>query len=82
MGLAGAAVLAATRWLHPSFAAPQRGFRVLDDTSAAVVAALVPVVLATSLPAEREASALRVKETVEAFDRAVSALSPPGCLSP
>jgi hypothetical protein len=75
VGAASAAVLVATRWLHPSFAAPLGGFRVLDASSAGMVAALVPVVLADALPMDH-ARAARIRETVEAFDRAVAALSP------
>ena len=74
VGAAAGAVLATAQWLRPSFAAPQQGFRVLDATGAAMVRALVPVVLADALPAQ--AREQRVQETVEAFDRAVGALSP------
>ena len=71
VGIAGVAVLAAARLLEkPRSASPD--LRVLDAGSAAVVAALVPVVLAGALP--REAGLTR--EVVEAFDRAVSGLSP------
>ena len=74
VGAAAGALLATAQWLRPSVAAPQQGLRVLDATAAAMVRALVPVVLADALPVE--ARAQRVQETVEAFDRAVSALSP------
>jgi len=74
VGLAGAAVLVAARWLdRPGSAAPHRA---LDDAHVEVIAALVPVVLAGSLPtvpAEREAA---MREVVEAFDRAVGGLGP------
>lgn len=76
VGLAGAAVLAAARLFDRSLAAPTASFRVLDAESAATVAALVPVVLAGALPAQPAARARSVRETVEAFDRAVAGLAP------
>ena len=69
VGIAGIAVLAAARWLEPARERPA-ALRVLDAESAALVAALAPVVLAGSMP--REA----VREVVEGFDRAVSGLAP------
>jgi hypothetical protein len=75
VGMAGVAVLAATRLLErPAGASSPRRF--LDRDGAALVAALVPVVLAGALPpqgAQRDAAA---REVVEAFDRAVSGLAP------
>jgi hypothetical protein len=70
VGLAGSAVLAATRLLeHPARAASSaRG----DP----VVRALVPVVLDGALPADAASRALAIDETVEAFARAVSGLDP------
>ena len=71
VGIAGIAVLAAARLLErPRALAP--AYRVLDPAGAAALAALVPVVLAGSLP--RDAALTR--EVVEGFDRAVSGLSP------
>jgi hypothetical protein len=77
VGIAGAMVLASGRWLEGALAAPARGFRVLDDSAASILARFVPLVLAGALPAEREAHARAVREVIEAFDRAVSVLSPP-----
>jgi hypothetical protein len=76
VGLAGAAVLVAARLLERSPAGPSTPFRVLDARSAGVVAALVPAVLAGALPADAPGRALAIREVVEAFDRAVSGLSP------
>ena len=70
VGLAGSAVLAATRFLErPAAAAP-------DSEGDPVVRALVPVVLAGALPEEPVLRARMVQETVEAFARAVGGLSP------
>jgi len=69
VGLAGSAVLAATRFLErPAAAAEAEG-----DS---VVRALVPVVLAGSLPTDAVARGRAVRETVEAFARAIAGLSP------
>lgn len=76
VGIAGAAVFAAARLFERPLAAPAASFRVLDAQSAAMVAALVPVVLAGSLPAQAEARARSVRDTVAAFDRAVAGLAP------
>ena len=51
------------------------GHRILDARSAAMVAAIVPVVLAGSLPEAGEARAKAIADTVDAFDRAVAGLS-------
>lgn len=75
VGVAGAALLVATRWLQPAMAVAEGGYRVLDLDAARLVGALVPVVLDGALPSGPE-RARHVRETVEAFDRAVSALSP------
>ncbi|MGZ5101688.1 MAG: hypothetical protein ACXWGX_13915 [Usitatibacter sp.] len=76
VGLAGAAILAATRCLEGSQAATATGFQVLDARTAAVMAAMIPVVLSGSLPGESQARARAIREVVEAFDRAVAGLSP------
>lgn len=76
VGIAGAAVLAATRWFEGSQTATATGFRVLDAGTAAVMSAFVPVVLAGSIPEESQARARAIREVVEAFDRAVAGLSP------
>ncbi len=76
VGIAGAAVLATVRWLDRSEAAPTANHRFLDSGSVVMTAALVPVVLAGSLPEESAARAQAIREVVDAFDRAVSGLSP------
>ena len=75
VGLAGAAVLAAVRWLESPQAAGASDDHFLDTPGAAMVAAIVPVVLAGSIPLEAQARARAVREVVEAFDRAVAGLS-------
>ena len=75
VGFAGAALFAAARYLDRPLAAPAARYRVLDEDSARIVGALVPVVLAGSLPEEAGARARTQREVVEAFDRAVSGLS-------
>jgi len=74
IGFAGIAVLAIARVLerphHPA------SFRFLDGASAPLIGALVPVVLAGSLPPREPEHGVAVREVVEAFDRAVSGLSP------
>ena len=51
-------------------------YRVLDARAVGVIEALVPAVLAGALPTQGEARATAIREVVEAFDRAVSGLSP------
>lgn len=75
VGIAGAAILAATRLLERPLAAAAPAFRVLDARSAAMVGAFVPVVLAGVLPEGHEARARAVAEVTAAFDRAVAGLS-------
>jgi hypothetical protein len=76
VGIAGAALFAAARYLDRPLAAPANGYRVLDENSAAIVRALIPVVLAGSIPREEIARVRAVSETLAAFDRAVSGLAP------
>ena len=76
VGVAGAAILAAARWLdRPEAVAAPVAYRFLDARGAAAVGAIVPVVVAT-LPSEPAARARAIEEVVSAFDRAVSGLSP------
>ena len=70
-GLAGSALLATVRWLDAHSATPG-----LDDKATEIVRALVPVVLAGSLPAEPATRAKAIDETVEAYGRAVGGLAP------
>ena len=76
VGLAGAAVLVAARVLDRADAPASPALRVLDARTAAVVAALVPAVLAGMLPSDPDARAGAVRDVVEAFDRAVGGLAP------
>jgi hypothetical protein len=76
VGIAGAALLAAARFLDRAQAAPVSPYRVLDEQNAKMVAVLVPVVLAGSLPADEAAREAAIRDTVAAFDRAVSGLAP------
>ena len=74
--MAAAAVLVAARWLDRPGAQAAAPHRFLDARGASIMAALIPVVLAGALPAAPEARERAVGETVDAFDRAVSGLSP------
>jgi hypothetical protein len=76
IGFAGAALLATARLLGPARAASATPYRVLDEPSAKMIAALVPVVLAGSLPADAAAQAAATRDVLVAFDRAVSGLAP------
>jgi hypothetical protein len=76
VGIAGGLLLAGVRFLdRPQAEAASSGFTFLDARSASAVAALVPVVLAGSLPANAAARAQAIQATVAAFDRAVAGLS-------
>jgi hypothetical protein len=75
VGVAGVAILAATRWLERP-APPALAYRFLDRDGAAVIGALVPVVLAGAIPAQGAGREAAVREVVEAFDRAISGLAP------
>jgi len=74
VGLVGAALFAAARALDRPASAAAR-YRVLDQQSAATVEALVPVILAGSLPEEAEARTRAVRDVVDTFDRAVGGLA-------
>ena len=76
VGIAGAALFAAARFLDRPLAAPTDAYRVLDENAAKIMRALIPVVLAGSLPADDAARARAVGDVVAAFDRAVSGLAP------
>ena len=77
VGIAGGVVLVAARWLdRPAAVAAAPGYQFLDAQTAAVTAALIPVVLSGSFPAEGAARAQAIAETTSAFDRAVAGLSP------
>jgi hypothetical protein len=76
VGIAGAALFAAVRYLDRPLAAPSTSYRALDANAAKIVRALIPVVLAGSLPPDDAARARTVNEVLAAFDRAVSGLAP------
>ena len=74
VGLLGVAVFAIARTMEPR--GLPASFRILDGASEPLVRALIPVVLAGSLPTREEDRAVAIQETVEAFDRAVAGMSP------
>ena len=77
VGIAGGVVLAAARWLdRPAAIAAAPNYQFLDAQTAALAAALVPVVLAGALPAEAAARARAIEEVTGGFDRAVAGLAP------
>jgi hypothetical protein len=76
VGFAGAALFAAARYLDRPLAAPVNPFRALDESAARMVGALIPVVLAGSLPSDGAARTRTVTDILAAFDRAVSGLAP------
>ena len=76
VGVAGVAVLAATRLLERPAGPPSPALRFLDRDSAALVGALVPVVLAGAIQAKGAERDAAVRDIVEAFDRAVWGLAP------
>lgn len=76
VGAGSAAILAVAGWWALRPGRPADGFRALDEEAAAFVTALVPAVLAGSLPRDGAARQAAVGETVAAFDRAVSGLTP------
>jgi hypothetical protein len=75
VGLVGASLFAVGRW-GCDVRAASPGYRVLDDKSAAMVKALAPVVLASSLPEDAAARDRAVTSVVQLFDRAVAGLAP------
>jgi hypothetical protein len=76
VGLGSAAILSAAGWWAMRPGRPAAGLRTLDEDGAAFVTALVPAVLAGSLPKEDAARREAIRDTVAAFDRAVSGLTP------
>ena len=75
-GIAGAALLALARWVDQPLAAATN-YRFLDARGVKSVGALVPVVLAGTLPTDESARRAAVDEVVAAFDRAVAGLAIP-----
>jgi len=82
VGLAGAALFAAARYLDQPSAARTGDYRVLDEDAAKIMRALIPVVLAGSLSADETERARTVVDVLAAFDRAVSGLAPAGLWAP
>ena len=76
VGLGSATILVAAGWWATRPGRPAEGLRALDADAAAFVTAIVPAILAGSLPAGADARAGAIRETVSAFDRAVSGLTP------
>ena len=76
-GIAGAALLAAARFLDRPLAAPVNSYRLLDERSERIVRALVPVVLEGWLPADSDAQARIIGEVVAGFDHGASILGRP-----
>ena len=77
VGIASGIVLAGAGWLAlPRGRAPAGGFLWLDERSAGIVAALVPVVLEGTFPKGNPARRDAVRDVTAAFDRAVSGLTP------
>jgi hypothetical protein len=72
VGVAGAAALAAARLLPR----PPPSTSALGEDGAAVMAAIVPVMLAGALPSEPEARAAATRETLTALDGAIAGLAP------
>jgi hypothetical protein len=77
VGIVSGALLAGAGWFAlRRTTGPARGLHWLDPSSAVIVTALVPAVLAGALPQEPVARVAASRDAVEAFDRAVSGLSP------
>ena len=75
VGLSSAMLLALVRSLdRPAHAA--NGWRAIDEQTARTMTALVPVILAGTLPREDDARAKTVAAIVAEFDRMVAALAP------
>lgn len=76
VGAGAALALAVAQRLAAAPGPGAAGLRVLDEGSATIVAALIPVVLEGSLPIAADERRAASREVLEAFDRAVSGLSP------
>jgi hypothetical protein len=75
-GLVGSALLVTVRWLEAQGRAESSSQRLLDPGEAEIIRALVPVVLAGSLPPDAAERTRAIEETVDAFARAVNGLAP------
>ena len=76
VGIAGAALLTAVRWLDRAGSAWAAPASALDPRAREIIRALVPVVLDGALPADGASRSKAIDETVEAFARAVGGLAP------
>jgi hypothetical protein len=76
VGLAGATLFALARVGNGAPATTAPSYRLLDEKSAGIVAALVPIVLASALPDDAAARARAIQAVVLSFDRAASSLAP------
>jgi hypothetical protein len=75
-GILGSALLVTVRWLDAQGRVAAASQATLDPREAEIIRALVPVVLAGSLPADAAERTTAIEETLEAFARAVSGLAP------
>lgn len=76
-GIAGAAALAAVRWLQPMPArSPAVPMPALSADGADIMRALIPALLDGALPAQPEARKASIEETVTAVATALDGLSP------
>jgi hypothetical protein len=78
-GVAGGAALAAAYWLRQTYereSAAGSGLAALDPAAPAIVAAIVPVLLAGALPAGQRARDAAIDATVGNVARAVQGLPP------
>jgi hypothetical protein len=81
-GVAGAAALAAAWWLRGRHAvdmttvSTDQSPMVMDADASAIIAAIVPVMLAGALPVETKSRAEAIRETVAGVDRTVIGLPP------
>lgn len=78
VGVVSGAVLAGAGWLalRRDPPRPLAGLQWLDERSAAIVAALIPAILAGTLPEAGSARERARRDALEAFDRAVAGLAP------
>ena len=76
LGVAGAAALAAAGWWSWLHKAGPRGLRVLDADAEAIVAAIVPAMLAGALPDAAQERAAAIREAVAGVDAALAGLPP------
>ena len=76
VGVAGAAVLAAAQFLPRGSSRRNPSLKALDAEGEAIVAAIVPAMLAGALPEGVDARADAIRETISAIDDAILGLPP------